>query len=221
MLESLKTLRIHVHIPWANQFWSLVLLMITSWKTWLQGDPRMKFSIFWTRPIYSGTPNHILALKLTPMVVNTPPLAFVQAILLTFVITYNILVSISRWSIGQILHSCLVITSWFSIRLLCLSVNSKPVLTFLTTIALGNPRWGALSNLCTWMVMQNIADIVNNSRTSNNWSPLMKTIIFWREMVFLKEQVVGEGSEIRLSTPPSPNLTELHRSTSRLILGIF
>ena len=86
MLESLKTFRTHVPLPWSNQFWSPVLLMITSWKTWLQGDPRMKFSIFWTRPIYSGTPNHILALKLTPMVVNTPPLSFALTILLTLVI---------------------------------------------------------------------------------------------------------------------------------------
>ena len=48
------------------------------------------------RTLYIGTPNQSLASKLPPMVVNTPPLAFVLTIFLTFVITYSILESLYR-----------------------------------------------------------------------------------------------------------------------------
>ena len=73
--------------------------------------------------------------------------------LLTFIIPYAILSSLSRYSMGQMLHSFLVINYWLSIRLSCLPVNSNLVLTLLTTISLGKQNQRALSSLCTRMSM--------------------------------------------------------------------
>ena len=49
---------------------------------------------------------------------------------------------------------------------------------------------------------ENPADIVTKSHASNTWFPLMKPLIFWRDMDFLKDPVVSEESENRSSTPP-------------------
>ena len=49
---------------------------------------------------------------------------------------------------------------------------------------------------------ENPSDIVTKSRAYNTWSPLMNPLLFWRDMDFLKEQVVAKGSENRSSTPP-------------------
>ena len=38
--------------------------------------------------------------------------------------------------------------------------------------------------------------------SSNTWSPLIKLLLFWRDMDFFKDQVIAEGSENRSSTPP-------------------
>lgn len=46
------------------------------------------------------------------------------------------------------------------------------------------------------------ADIMTNSHASNTWFPLMKPLLFWHDMIFLKERVVANKSEIRSSTPP-------------------
>ena len=72
-----------------------------------------------------------------------------MTILLTFIIPYDILSSISGYSMGQMLHSFLVISSWLSIRLACLPVKSNVLLTFLTSISLGNHNQRALSSLFT------------------------------------------------------------------------
>ena len=48
----------------------------------------------------------------------------------------------------------------------------------------------------------NPADIVTKSRSSNTWFPLMNPLLFWRDMDFLQERVVAEGSEDRSSAPP-------------------
>ena len=48
----------------------------------------------------------------------------------------------------------------------------------------------------------NPADIVTKSRSSNTWFPLMKPLLFWRDIDFLKKRVVAEGSENRSSIPP-------------------
>ena len=48
---------------------------------------------------------------------------------------------------------------------------------------------------------KNPADIVTKSRAYNTCFPLIKPLIFWLDMVFLKERVVAEGSENRSSTP--------------------
>ena len=45
---------------------------------------------------------------------------------------------------------------------------------------------------------ENPTDIVTKSRTSNTWVPLMKLLLFWRNMVFLKYQVVAKGIKKRL-----------------------
>ena len=48
----------------------------------------------------------------------------------------------------------------------------------------------------------NIADIFTKSRAYNTWFSLMNPLLFWRDMDFLQERVVAEGSEDRLSAPP-------------------
>ena len=48
----------------------------------------------------------------------------------------------------------------------------------------------------------NPTGIVTNSRAYNTWYPLMNPLLFWRDMDFLKDQVVSEGSENRSQTPP-------------------
>ena len=50
---------------------------------------------------------------------------------------------------------------------------------------------------------ENPDDIVTKSFTSNKWFPLINNLLFWRDMDFLKEQVVAEGSENRPSAPHS------------------
>ena len=44
----------------------------------------------------------------------------------------------------------------------------------------------------------NTANTMIWSRASNTWLLLMKPLLFWRGMEFLKEQVVAEGIENRL-----------------------
>ena len=51
-------------------------------------------------------------------------------------------------------------------------------------------------------VNDNPDDILTKGRAYNTCSPLMKPLLFWRDMEFLKEQVFAKGSENRLSTPP-------------------
>ena len=136
------------------------------------------------------------------MLLNKPPLVFVLKILLTFVIPYTILESLSIWSMGQMLHSCLVITSQLQIPLSFLTENFNAILTLLITIALGNPRPRALSKFVHRNGNDNPDDIVTNSCASNTWSLLTKPLIFCHDMEFLKAEVVDEGSENRSSTPP-------------------
>ena len=49
---------------------------------------------------------------------------------------------------------------------------------------------------------ENPGDILTKSCKSNTWSPLMKPLFFWRDMYFLKERVVTNGSEKRSPTTP-------------------
>ena len=51
-------------------------------------------------------------------------------------------------------------------------------------------------------VNDNPAYIGTKIYISNTWLPLIKTLLLWRDMGFLKEQVVSKGSENSLSTPP-------------------
>ena len=44
-------------------------------------------------------------------------------------------------------------------------------------------------------------DIVTNIYASKTWFILMKYILFWREMDFIKYRVVSEESDTSLSTP--------------------
>ena len=52
-------------------------------------------------------------------------------------------------------------------------------------------------------VSENLDDIVTKSFTSNKWFPLMNNLLFWRDMDFLKYQVVSEGNENSPSAPHS------------------
>ena len=67
----------------------------------------------------------------------------------------------------------------------------------------------------------NPADIVTKSCASNTYYPLIKPLIFLRDMEFHKNRVVSEGSEKGHQHPLYLNLRALHRSTSSLILGIL
>ena len=49
----------------------------------------------------------------------------------------------------------------------------------------------------------------------------MKTLVFWIDMDFLKEQVVAKGIEKCRQHPLSIKLRALHSIPSNLILGIF
>ena len=152
---------------------------------------------------------------------NTPPLVFVLKILLTFVIPYTILESLSIWSMGQMLHSCLVITSQLQIPLSFLTENFNAILTLLITIALGNPRPRALSKFVHRNGNDNPDDIVTNSCASNTWFPLMKPLIFWSDMDFIKERVVPREVKTCRQYRLYLKLRALHSSPSRFILGIF
>ena len=46
------------------------------------------------------------------------------------------------------------------------------------------------------------ANIVTKIRAYNTWFHLMKPLLLWTNMYFLKEQVFPDGGENRLSTPP-------------------
>ena len=48
----------------------------------------------------------------------------------------------------------------------------------------------------------NPADIMNKSRAPNTCFPLMKPLLFWCDMDFLKEKVVAKGRKNRPSAPP-------------------
>ena len=195
--------------------------MLTSWQTWLCAYPRLELSIFLIRPLYSGTPNHSLVSKLPTMVVNTPSLAFVLTILLTFVIPYSILASLSRRLMGQMLHSYLVINYWLSIRIPFLLVNSNAILTLLTTIALGKPRQRELSSFCTWMVIRILLVLWPRDAHITPGYPSLSLIYFDVTWNSSKSKFFPRGVKTVHQCPLSLKIRALHNSPSSLIFGIL
>ena len=67
----------------------------------------------------------------------------------------------------------------------------------------------------------NPANIVTKSHLSNTWFPLMKPLIFWSDMDFIKERVVPREVKTCRQYRLYLKLRALHISPSRFILGIF
>ena len=63
---------------------------------------------------------------------------------------------------------------------------------------------------------ENPSEIVTKSRAYYTWFPLMKTLLLWRYMYFITEQIFVKGNEIGPQHTLSPNMSSIPISTSNL-----
>ena len=65
---------------------------------------------------------------------------------------------------------------------------------------------------------ENSDDIVTKSRASNTWDSLMKYLLLWCDMKFLKERVIAKGSKKKAVNTPT---LSTHRHYSKACMGLF
>ena len=131
------------------------------------------------------------------MIVNMLPLSYVLTILLTFAILYATLVSVSVWLMDQMPHSCLVLNSTV--------VPAGKLQRRYHILNCHRSRVSRAKGILKFVHMdgnENLYDIVTRGRKSKTWLPLMKPLLLWHDMEFLKERVFAEGIRNRSSTPP-------------------
>ena len=157
---------------------------------------------------------------MTLMVVNTRHIASVTTILLTFAIFYATLMSLSRWSMDQMPHSCLVIMFRLSIQLLCLPVKFNVNIKLSMTIALGKTKQMALSSLWTWIVMIILLTLWPRSAHLTHGPPSRNLLFSGVMCNFSKSELFLRGVKTGLQHPLYLKLKALTRSPSNLTYEI-